>query len=165
MATDPATWRPTVADIAALVAHRAGDRDGAAVASFSANSVPTASQVEALVSQVQAEVATRIGDVPTALATPVASNSGPGGTPAGRVVALGAASYVELQFWPDLQLGGQGPAQQLWERYQVALDALVAASADIADDGVLGSDPVMKPSYRFPDTASIGRATTHSEPF
>ncbi len=156
MSAAPTDWRPAVADVAAVLAQRTGDRHGDAQATFTADTVPTSAQVAMIVGQVQAEVATRIGAMHAALATPLVVGDGPGATPAGHVVAVGAASYVELQFYPDQQLNTDSPASALWLRYRTLLDDLARAAADLADDGVLdGAATVLLPAATFPVAAPI----------
>ena len=156
---DYADWRPTVADVAAIVAQRTGDPDGDARSSFRSDTTPSATQVETLIAQVQSRVATRVGVMPDDLAAELVPGDGPGSTPAGHVVALGAAALVELQFWPDMAQGGESPATQLREWYMAALDELAASAEDIRSDGELGTQPV-RPAWAFPDTVGTGRATT-----
>lgn len=153
-------WRPTVAEVASVIPQRTGDRDGDAQASFTADTVPTATQVESIVRQIQSEVATRIGAMPVALTVaPVGGTIGE--SPAGRVVVVGAAAQVEDSFYPDLQLGGESLAARLWERYRTLLDALAASAADLATDGTLGTAvAVPRPSAAFPDTVGAGYGTT-----
>lgn len=163
--TSAEAWRPTVADVAAIVFQRAGRAaDGQAVGTFDATTTPTAEQVENQIRQVQAEVRTRIGDPPESLTTAI-DDGGPGSTAAGRVVAVGAASYVELQFYPDNQGGADSPAVQLWERYQALLTGLATAVADLASDEVLGSETRVQSRWAFPDTVAAGIGTSHWERF
>lgn len=145
---DPALWRPTVQDVANVVPQRTGDAQGLAQGTFTAATVPTADQVEGLIAQVQAEVLTRVGAVTDELATPVAEGGRPAQTPAGHVVAVGAAAYVEMSFYPDLPEG----ATSLWERYQALLTALVGAVApgDQPSGGGTGSERPVGASFAFP---------------
>lgn len=139
MAAAPEAWRPTVADVAALVPTRTGAVDAAGVvlrATFDATTTPTDTQVLGLIRGVQSEVIATVGAMPAALAV-VPSGGTIGESPAGHVVALGAAALVESQYYPDMQLGGESPAAVLERRYRLALAALASAANDI--DG--GLDP------------------------
>lgn len=160
MATDPALWRPTVKDVADVVPTRTAEPGGGPGATFTALTLPTDNQVEGLIAGIQSEVATAVGDVPVELTVPMATASGPGGpgtSPAGHVVALGAGFMVERDFYPDAQ-GPGGPAALLWQQYQAALKALSAAVDAIGG----GADPgdALMPSWSFPDTVARGLATT-----
>lgn len=162
MAAALADWRPSVQDVANLVPERTGaiaiDVGGTLVprASFDADTLPTATQVEGLVRGVQSEVVSTVGAMPEALA--VAPSGGTiGESPAGHVVALGAASLVESQFYPDLQ-GPGGPGAVLEDRYRRALTALAKAAVDLD----AGTDPGDAPRAvaHFPATVALGLATT-----
>lgn len=132
---------------------------------FTADTLPRASQVEEMIAGVQSEVITAVGEMPAALYAPTPTASGPGGpgtSPAGHVVALGAAFMVERDFYPDQQ-GPGGPAALLWTQYQAGLKALSKAADDLDVDG---DDPIGTgglPSWAFPDTVARGLATTHWE--
>jgi hypothetical protein len=154
-------WRPTVQDVANLVPERTGARDLASgdlapKGTFDADTLPTGVQVLGIVRGVQSEVVSRVGTMPTELAT-----APPGGTigesPAGHVVALGAAALVESQFYPDMQ-GPDGPGTVLERRYAAALTALAKAAADIDSGSDPGDTPRAKAS--FPATVPLGLATT-----
>lgn len=148
-------WRPTVADVAALVPQRTSG-----TGTFDAGTTPTADQVTGLVRGVQSEVVSVIGAMPEALAA-VPSGGTIGESPAGHVVALGAAALVESGFYPDLQLGGDSPAAVLESRYKTALAALARAALDIGAGLDPGDQP--KPTGAFPNTVALGMATTFWE--
>jgi hypothetical protein len=154
-------WRPTVADVANLVPERTGavDVNGALVprASFDADTVPTDVQVAGLIRGVQNEVVPLTGAMPVQL-TVIPSGGTIGESVAGHVVALGAASLVESQFYPDMQLGGDNPATVLDRRYRAALAALVKAVNEILAGTDPGDQP--RPVGAFPATPQLGLATT-----
>ncbi len=131
---DPAAWRPTVQDVANIVPLRTVGPNGRPGGNFTLDTIPTSAQVEGLITQVQSEVLTRVGDVTDAQATPLRPGDGPASTRAGHVVAVGAAAYVELDFYPDMPEAGQ----TLWERY----DKLLAGLAGAPVDG--GGGPVLE---------------------
>ncbi|MCA1572822.1 MAG: hypothetical protein LC798_21520 [Chloroflexi bacterium] len=146
----PAAWQPTVDDVAAIIPQRTGDANGTALGTFTAATSPTATQVTNIVKQVQAEITTRVGPVPEELAVPLHEGGGPAQTAAGRVAALGAAAYVEVEFYPDMQLGGRSSADRLWDAYQAALKALETATDDVTEGETPGADAVPLPQYAFP---------------
>lgn len=154
-------WRPSVADVANLVPERTGAVDPSSgdmtpKLTFDADTVPTDVQVLALIRGVQSEVVARIGSMPTALAT-VPTGGTIGESPAGHVVALGAAALVESQFYPDMA-GPESPGTVLERRYNAALTALAKAANDIDAGADVGDMP--KPRGAFPATVPLGLATT-----
>ena len=161
MAAALEAWRPTVADVAALIPERTGaeNDDGKLETrgTFDADTTPTADQVQALVRGVQSEVVSVVGAMPLPL-TAIPPGGTIGESPAGHVVALGTAALVESGFFPDSQLGVESPAGRLEERYRTALAALLKASNEIADGGDAGDTP--KASGAFPATVPLGLATT-----
>lgn len=161
MATDPATWRPTVAEVAALLAQRPGDSAGVAQTSFDADTVPTDTQVAVIIGQVQGEVIAETGDMPAQLAAVPVSGDPASASPAGNVVALGAAARVERQFFPDLQAFGTSVASQWHDDYVRALAALVASVAHIRAGEEIGSDEaqILMPKWLFPAAVETGAGT------
>lgn len=167
MATDPATWRPTVAEIAALLAQRPGDSAGVAQTSFDTDTVPTATQVAIIIGQVQGEVISETGAMPAVLALVPVDGDPVSASPAGNVVALGAAARVERQFFPDLQSFGTSVASQWHDDYVRALAALVKAVEDIKAGGDVGTDETAEllGSWAFPAAVQTGFGTSTWERF
>lgn len=165
MATDPATWRPTVAEISALLAHRPGDETGRARTPFDADTVPSADQVAVIIGQVQGEVIAECGDMPAYLATVPVEGDPASASPAGNVVTLGTAARIERQFFPDLQTFGESPASQWQAVYERALAALVKAVEDINADGEVGVDEAaaLLPAWSFPNAVATGVGTSDWE--
>lgn len=161
-------WRPGVSDVANLVPERTGrDNTGAARPTFTAETVPTDTQVAGLIRGVQNEVMPLVGAMPVELCV-IPSGGTIGESPAGHVVALGAAALVEAQFFPDLQLGTDSPAALLDRRYRLALAALAKAANEINAGTDPGDQPL--PTGAFPATVRAGMATTfwerwHHRPF
>lgn len=164
---DASSWRPTVAEIAALLAQRPGDSAGVAQTSFDADTVPTATQVAVVIGQVQGEVIAETGDMPAELATVPVAGDPASASPAGNVVALGAAARVERQFFPDLASFGTSLASQWHDDYVRALAALVKAVEDIRSGGEVGTDEddVLMPTWAFPAAVETGRGTSTWEGF
>ena len=159
-------WRPTAADVAALIPERTGaeNEDGTLETrgTFDADTTPTATQVDGLVRGVQSEVVSVVGTMPAAL-TLVPPGGTIGESPAGHVVALGTAALVESGFFPDSQLGVESPAGRLEARYRTALAALVKAANELSAGVDPGDTP--KASGAFPATVPLGLATTPWEPW
>lgn len=157
-------WRPTVADVANLVPERTSAPNGSGgmgpLGTFDATTTPTGDQVAGLIRGVQNEVAPQVGSMPDSLC--VAPSGGTiGESPAGHVVALGAAALVETQFYPDMGMGTESPGTVLDRRYRLALAALVKAANDINAGSLAGVPP--KPVAAFPDTVALGLATSFWE--
>jgi hypothetical protein len=137
------SWAPTVAQVSALVPTRAGQ------AVFDADTIPTAAQVASIIGQICDEVVSEVGGFdPTVITNP----QDPGdpvtlGDLAKWAATLGAATYVELGFYPEQQPGeNQGAGGILYTRYQTALTRLRAAVDAIRNGrqggpGPLGSFP------------------------
>lgn len=167
MATDPALWRPTVAEIAALLAQRPGDSAGVAQTSFGVDTVPTATQVATIIGQVQGEVIAETGDMPAELVVVPVAGDPLSASPAGNVVALGAAARVERQFFPDLQSFGTSVASQWHDDYTAAKAALVKAVETLRAGDVIGTDEVeaLLGGWSFPAALQTGRGTSTWEGF
>ncbi len=145
-------------DVANIVPNRTIGLNGRPGGTFTPDTVPTAAQVEGLITQVQSEVLNRT-EVTDAQATPLMVNGvagGPASTRAGHVVAVGAAAYVELSFYPDMPEAGTS----LWERYTALLDALAGAPApgEPAGPGVVERPP--SPDWSFPASVQSGYGTS-----
>lgn len=155
-AVDVADWTPTDDDVAALIPTRTGDETGRALASFSSSTVPTQAQVLAICAECATEVAAFVGDVDDSL-TDMAK----------RTAALAAASYVELQFYPDHNYGSNGVAVALWERYQQSLKALKTAVDNVNAGIPIGGTDSPAPAYAFPSSDDVPRplVTTYTEQF
>lgn len=139
MSAETNQWTPEPDAVAALIPQRTGDPSGRAATTFTGATVPTASQVVEVIDAVVAEVHGACGVIDPDLYDT-----------AKRVVALGAASYVELQFFPDKQLSPQSPSQELWSRYQTALKALKASNT-----GDPGGNESPGPEYSFPSNSDV----------
>ena len=144
-------WRPSVADVAEIIPDRTGDIDVHA-GTFDATTVPTATQVQGLIRQIQAEVVGVVGAMPSDLVV-IPEGGGIGDTQPGHVVALGAAYMVELSFYPDQQLAGTSRAEMLREDYLRERGNL-ATAANSVDTGTDPGDP-LRPTATFPALASF----------
>ena len=163
MTTTAADWRPVTADVAAIIPMRPGEDDaGNPRPDFSPNSRPTSAQVANVIVMVQAEVIGETGTMPDALVVPADVAAGVASSPAGRVVALGAASYVELSFFPDLQLSGDSPASVLMRRYLDARAALLRTVAAIRAGSAVGDGmaSAASPAWHFPAAVESGVGST-----
>lgn len=141
-------YRPTVADVGAILRTRTKTATGDELGTFTADTRPTAVQVGLLIDQALGDVAIEVGeDIPEAL-WPAAK----------RVVALGAAVQVELTFFPEQIQPGRSPYPQLLALYEGsagrpgALARLVAALGELGPDGAgdVGPSQDNAPAFSFP---------------
>lgn len=85
-----AEYRPTVADVGAILRARTVDADGNELGTFTAGTRPTGPEVDALIDRAMSLLAPVLGDVPDRLAGS-----------ARALVALRAAILVERSYFPD----------------------------------------------------------------
>jgi len=120
---DPLTmpWRPTVDDVAALIRSRTKDAAMNEVGTFTADTRPTDAEVEQLITNGMAKIASRVGwDLP--------ADSWP---EAVHLVALFAACEAELSYFPEQIRTDRSAYQQLWEIFTYDLDAFVEMVANL----------------------------------
>lgn len=135
-----AEWTPDADAIAALIPTRTGDASGEPIGEFTTETVPTQEQVEGIIAQVVADVAGYIGPVPTELITMATST-----------VTYGAASLVELTFYPDHGMSTYAPADRLRDWYDKALKRLKTAVETVNAGQPVGGGDSPGPVYSFPD--------------
>jgi hypothetical protein len=126
----PNPLRPYVDDVARLIRARTKDDQGQEVGTFTANTRPTADQVEAHIDAALALMSSRIppsANMPEAL-WPAARN----------LVAYRAALQIEKSYFPEQVRADRSAYQHLREEYNDDLQALLAALAE-SGAGVPGS--------------------------
>jgi hypothetical protein len=111
-------WTPTPQDVADVIPRRARDADGLGRGTFTADTVPSAQQVSRIAAQFAIEIASAVRVLPAALHQQ-----------ARQVAALGAASQIELSFYPEAR---EGTAVPLGDRYRQALAGLVRAASNLS---------------------------------
>ncbi len=113
-----ADYRPDVSDVAVLMRARTRDRVGNE-GTFTADTRPTAAEVDHLVTLVTGAVRSQIGgpDIPPVLADE-----------ARMVIAYGVAQLVEQSYFPE-QNDGEGPAARFGRLYDTALASLAKNQA------------------------------------
>jgi len=132
-----ADFRPTLDQVKGLIATRMGGQD------FSADTIPTADEAQAIVDFVYADVFAGVADVGGSDAV-----AGDLVDVAKYAVALGAAAQIELTFWPEQQQEG-GTAALLLDRYRDTLARLhIAMKVGFASSTPLSSFPEPCP---YPD--------------
>lgn len=107
---DPADYRPTVADLGALLRSRTLDDEGNELGTFTAATRPTADQAEDFITRSLALVTPRLGVVPDRLADM-----------AGAIVALRAGMMVERSLFTQEATPDQSAYQTLRDEYRDAL--------------------------------------------
>jgi hypothetical protein len=120
----PTLPRPTSDDVAALLRARTKDLYGNELGVFNANTRPTDAEVEQLISMSYAEVLGHVGgDVFYPCAQP--------GT---ALVALRAAMWVELSYFPEQVRSDRSVYSELVAQWSEGLDALMVCVRDNSDD-------------------------------
>ncbi|MDQ2727985.1 MAG: hypothetical protein M3Y91_09025 [Actinomycetota bacterium] len=110
--------------------------DGTYAGDFTLSTRPTGAEVVSLINLVGAEVAGEVGDVPALLTDNAA-----------YVVALGAASLVEVSYFPEQVRAQQSAYPDLDARY---IDALGRLQVNVAEGGAGES---VTPQWSFPSPA------------
>jgi hypothetical protein len=121
---DPLTvpWRPTVDDVAALLRARTKDASGAEVGTFTEATRPTDVEVEQLITNGCAKVASLVGwTIPD-----------DGAPEAMHLAALVAACEVELSYFPEQVRTDRSAYTQLWQMFQDDTAAFVDFCAALA---------------------------------
>lgn len=126
---DPLTipWRPTVDDVAALIRARTKDASGNEIGTFTAATRPTDAEVEQLITNGCAKIATFVGwDVPADAQIE-----------ANHLAAIVTACEVEQSYWPEQVRTDRSAFAQLWEMFQYDIGPFVDFCASLAPAGSL----------------------------
>lgn len=122
----PSGYRPTLAQLGAIMRARTKDDDGIEQGTFTANTRPTASEAEALIDQALDVLSTRLGAVPRRLVGLARS-----------LTALETAVYVELSYFPEETTQDQSA----YERYREQFDGVFASYQAALEGGAIGDAP------------------------
>jgi hypothetical protein len=124
---DPTTlpWRPTVDDVAALIRARTKDASGNEVGTFTPATRPTDAEVEQLITNGVAKIASYVGWTLPADAEPEASH----------LSAIVTACEVELSYWPEQVRNDRSAYQQLWAMFQANVATFAEFVSAIAPAG------------------------------
>jgi hypothetical protein len=131
----PRLFQPTIADIAVLVPARTVDRFGNRLGTFTAETRPTAIEVQRIIVKATAQVGAK---------AVVTSESGPDVILQARhLSALYGAMLVELTYFPEQIGSGRSPYPEYKDLYDNGIEALASAAID-RNEGGDGSpaDPV-----------------------
>lgn len=115
------TWAPTVGEVAALIRARTKIPGGVEVGTFTANTRPTASEVESLIGQAVEHVSAAIGGDPC--------NERLEGS-AKASSAMLAAILVEQSYWPEQAEARGSSASRLESLFNARMKSLTAAVAE-----------------------------------
>lgn len=140
------TYEPNIDQVARKIMSRTRDKYGKTLGTFTNETFPSNTQVQAIASDVTLEIADVIGDViPDAFADD-----------ATNVAALRAAMQVELNFFPEQINTNRSSYAQMKEQYEESLMRLqrVIELAAEGHGGVTDTAPSLKPSYSFPNDFS-----------
>jgi hypothetical protein len=131
-------YRPTVADVGALIRARTKDVTGNEPGTFNANTRPTGEQVEMEIDNALDEVAGHLGEGPMADSVKRRAQ---------RTTALYAAMLVELSYFPEQIADDQSPYDRLKELYDQAIAGLAASvTTDAGDIQGFGSVMIASPT-------------------
>lgn len=148
-------WRPSVAEVGALLRARTKDDGGNELGTFTAATRPTNAQVEYLISQATGHVASKVGTTDE-LCTPELTSK------ARHVTVLYTALLIELTYFPEQVARNISPYSQHKVLYDDAEKELLEGYAEKCGGGgdgeVVGGDGSL-PSYGFGDDTLIGRRT------
>jgi hypothetical protein len=126
--TDPDQLKPYVEDVARLIRARTKDDQGREVGTFTADTRPTADQVEAHIEAALGLVSTRLPSVIPDRLQPAVRN----------LVAYRAALQIEKSYFPEQVRSDRSAYTQLRDEYNEDLAALLNAIAEIPGYGAPG---------------------------
>jgi hypothetical protein len=137
-------YTPSVQQVADQIVSRTKDKYGAEVGTFNANTRPTDTQVERLITEHTGDVANVIGDtIPADLFED-----------AQTVVAERVAMAIELTYFPEQVNSDRSPYRQLKEEYEEDLSRLskqVEVMAEGGDITAIDTSPSNQAHGAFPD--------------
>jgi hypothetical protein len=120
-------WRPTVADVAALIRARTKDGNGDEHGTFDDSTRPTAMQVEILITNGCADVAGWVGyDLHESL-----------WAEARNLATIYTACQVEESYYPEQVAAQRSSWPQLWQRYQYGIERFVETAGALAGPGTV----------------------------
>lgn len=124
---DPLTipWRPTVDDVAALIRSRTKDASANEVGTFTGATRPTDAEVEQLITNGVAKVASFVGWEIPADAEPEALH----------LAAIWAACQVELSYWPEQAFRERSPYAQMLASFEYDIGPFVEFVAQLTPAG------------------------------
>jgi hypothetical protein len=124
---DPLTvpWRPTVDDVAALIRARTKDASGNELGTFTDKTRPTDAEVEQLITNGCAKVATLVGWTIPDEAEPEATH----------LAALWTACEVEQSYWPEQVRSERSPFAQLLAMFEYDVGPFVDYVAALTPGG------------------------------
>ena len=143
--------RPSVDDVAALIRARTKTAGGDEIGTFTPETRPTDVQVQQLIILAEGDVLVQTGSKLGQVSA----------TEATSMIALRAACFVELSYWPEQIRTDRSAYEQLWRMYEAGMVNLLAGieaggGADgggVVDAYPLGTIPVRSwtrtPEYEF----------------
>lgn len=136
-------WAATVRSVGTILRARTVDANGNELGTFTADTRPTAEQVQELLDEAVGRLASEVGsDIDAKFWAQARS-----------VAALDAALTVELTYWPEQVATGRSPYEQLKELHTERRAALVKAVSEEGDDTDEEVGGAGSPSYGFPADA------------
>jgi hypothetical protein len=121
-----AAWRPTVDDVAALLRARTKNGSGNEVGTFDNTTRPTDIEVERLITNGVAKVASVVGyTLPDDCWEEAA-----------HLACLVAACQIELSYWPEQVRTERSPYSMLWQQYQLDIGPFAEYVATVQPSGI-----------------------------
>lgn len=147
-------WRPSLPEVGALLRSRTRGgvaEGGQTLGTFTAETTPTADEVESLISYATSSVASRIGLSPCTDALTARARG---------MAALYTAMLVELSYFPEQIGSDRSPYEKYKELYDEGMEALTEAIAEDCGGGGDGlsvdGDTAPLPAGSFPCPTGIG---------
>lgn len=137
------SYRASVQDVADLLRARTLATNGVELGTFADTTRPTDEQVIRLINKAQDDVSGKIGLVVPAMFVRDAQN----------LVAIRAAMYVELSYFPEQIRANKSIYPELLALWDAQLSALLASIEAAGADGVLDAEDLgsaLAPAYAFP---------------
>jgi hypothetical protein len=128
---DPLTipWRPAVDDVAALIRARTKDASGNELGTFTDKTRPTDAEVELLITNGCAKIASYVGWELHVDAQAEALH----------LAAIVTACEVELSYWPEQVRSDRSPFTQLWEMFVYDIGPFANYAAALAPAGTIAT--------------------------
>lgn len=131
-------YTPTAREVGSLVRSRTTDGGGNEIGTFSDTTRPTNTQVSDLINEIVGDLYATFGsDIPDA---PNSTDPTVLRKAAKRAAAYGAASMVELSFFPEQVATGRSPYKMYDEKYERAKMAVSKAISEVESGDTPGND-------------------------
>jgi hypothetical protein len=147
-------YTPSIADVAGYIRARTKTRGGAEAGTFNPEASPEQHTTRPTAEQVQVEIDKALGEISNVIGADIPEAHREG---AASLVALRAAMFTELTYWPEQINTGRSTYPQLLELFKEARESLYSTMGIGTDtDGGPVSAAAGYPSYGGFPTTGIG---------